>query len=159
MGRGKVVVVVSLVAAVLFGIFLGYLAFANDSFPAREARFSDYANVTSQVFNGSEYAFTLTWKSADYTPLYAQVTSASSSGNTPVCELGLASVTGGQSLFMPFAIKPASGSMTSVNLWVAVRANANGTEFTIVYPVDAVIAQQLRIEPSGYACSQPNAPM
>ncbi|MDV3243818.1 MAG: hypothetical protein LYZ66_01430 [Nitrososphaerales archaeon] len=122
--------------------------------------FANFAAVTATEFNGTEIYFRLQWNSSgNFTPLYAQITSPSSDeANSPVCDLRVSSVVRGQSLDLPFATGAPSTSLTNVDLAIAVRANTNMTEFTIVYHVGQINAQPGMITPSGYACSQPPAP-
>ncbi len=157
LSKAKVLVLVAIAGAVIFGVYLGYLAWSNDSFPVQEKPFGDYATVTSSTFNGTEYSFQIRWLSADYVPLYAQLTSpASDAANTPVCDTGLSSVAAGQSIFMPFAITPVSAELSNVDLSIAVRPVAvGGQPFTIVYSVPSVSAQPGNITPSNAACQQP----
>jgi len=157
---GRALVILAIVAAVVFGLYLGYLAWTNDSFPAQTRPFSDYATVTSATFNGTEYAFSLRWNSSDFLPMYAQLTSpATDSANTDVCDTGLSSVSAGQSIFMPFGLSCPSTALSEVDLSVAVKAVTNGTEFTIVYHVDSVTAVPGDFQPQTMACTQPSAPM
>ncbi len=158
--KGKVLVLLALSGATAFGIFLGYLYWSNDSFPARVLPFSDYAEVASSTFNGTEYAFSIRWLSSDYVPMYAQLTSpASDSANTNVCDLNLNQVAGGEVIFMPFGLSGPSTSLSNVDLSIAVKSAVNGTQFTIVYHVDSVTAAPGNIQPQAYACTQPSAPM
>lgn len=152
----KLVVVVAVVGAVVFGLYLGYLAWANDSFPAQERPFGDYAGVVSVNFNGTEFAFEVKWVNAGYLPLYAQLTSpATDAANTPVCGVGLSSIGSGQLVFMPFTISPPSATLTNVDLSIAVKSIATGSEFTIVYNVPSVSATNSPITPSNVSCQQP----
>lgn len=145
----------ALVGAVLFGIFLGYLAYVNDSFPAEQKPFENYATVVSETFNGTEFAFTLRWDNASALPLYAQLNSpATDAANTPVCDTGLSSVTAGQTLFMPFAISPVTATLQNVDLSIAVKPAA-GAAFTIVYNVPSISATNAPIVPSDISCQQP----
>jgi hypothetical protein len=154
--RAKVLVVAALVGALVFGLYLGYLAWANDSFPSQERPFGDYASVTSTFFNGTEFAFNLRWDNDSYLPLYAQLTSpATDSANTPVCDVGLSSVKSGQTIFMPFTIRPAAATLTNVDLSIAVRSVATGGEFTIVYSVASIKGTNVVITPSDISCQQP----
>lgn len=142
--------------AVAFGLVVGYLLYANDSFPAQREPFVNYAVVQSASFNGTEIAFRVVWQNASALPLYAQVNSPSSdAANTPVCDVGLSSVTSGQSIFMPFSISPTSASLSNVNLAIAVRAIATGTEFTVVYNVHSISVTNGNIVPSDISCQQP----
>ena len=152
----RVVVAIAIVGAVAFGVYVGYLAWANDSFPAQERPFGEYASVVSSSFNGTEFAFRVQWVNASYLPLYAQLTSpATDAANTPVCGTGLTSVQGGQTIFMPFSISPPSATLSNVNLSIAVRPVGGGGDFTIVYNVAGVSASNLPITPSNVSCQQP----
>jgi hypothetical protein len=55
--RARLFVLAAIVAAVAFGLLIGYLAYTNDTFPAQERPFGDYANVVYSAFNGTEMAF------------------------------------------------------------------------------------------------------
>lgn len=146
---------VVLAGAVAFGLYIGYLAYANDSFPSKTRPFGDYATVTSSVFNGTEFAVTLTWQNSSALPLYAQLTSASTdAANTPVCDVGLTTVMMGQSIFMPFAISPTSATVSNADLSIAVKSLSTGNEFTIVYNFPSVSASNVAITPSDISCSQ-----
>ena len=148
--------VVAILGAVAFGLYLGYLAWANDSFPAQTKPFSDYANVTSSSFNGTEFAFNVHWRNSSYLPMYAQLTSPDTdAANTPVCGIGYASVQTGQLIFMPFTISPPSATLSNVDLSIAVKSVATGGEFTIVYNVHLVKAGNSPIVPSNISCQQP----
>lgn len=153
----RLVVIAVILGATAFGLFLGYLAFVNDSFPTQEKPFGDYATVVSSVFNGTEYSFHLQWVAAgNYTPMYAQLTSSvSDAANTPVCDIGLGPVTQGTTFDLPFAIASPATGLSSVDLYIAVRSNTNMTQFTIHYHVDTVSAQPGLIQPSQYACAEP----
>ncbi|MDG6898378.1 MAG: hypothetical protein JRN24_01435, partial [Nitrososphaerota archaeon] len=140
-GAAKAVVIVAIVGAAAFGLYLGYLAYTNDSFPAQQKPFGDYANVVATEFNGTELYYKIQWTAGgEFTPMFAQVTSSSTdAANTPVCGLNLTSVSNGQTIDLPFAIVGAtSTSLSNVDLAIAVRANANTTEFTIVYHSDSI---------------------
>lgn len=151
----RVIVLVTLIGAAVFGLYIGYLALANDSFPAQVKPFGNYARVTSETFNGTEFAFNLTWVNASALPLYAQLTSpATDAANTPVCQVGLSSVTSGQTIFMPFTISRPTATLTNVDLSIAVKP-AGGGEFTIVYNVASVSAVNGLITPSNISCQQP----
>lgn len=151
----KALVVVAIVGAVIFGLYIGYLAYANDSFPTRTEPFANYATVSSSSFNGTEFAFTLTWQNASALPLYAQLTSpATDAANTPVCGIGLSNVTEGQSIFMPFTITE-SPALSNVDLSIAVKPLAGGSQFTIVYNVPSISAGNLPISPSNISCQEP----
>ena len=155
MSTAKLAVVLAVAGAVAFGLFVGYLAYANDSFPAQTRPFGDYANVTSSTFNGTEFAFSITWQNDSAVPLYAQLSSPDTdAANTPVCDLGLSTVSIGQSIFMPFSITPASASLSNVQLRIAVNATATGEEFTIVHTFPSVPATNGVITPSNISCSQ-----
>ena len=152
----RILVIAAVVGAVAFGLYLGYLAWANDSFPAQVMPFSDYATVTSSSFNGTEFAFSVRWNNASYLPMFAQLTSpATDAANTPVCSLGYSAVEAGQVIFMPFTISPASATLSNVDLSIAVKSIATGSEFTVVYNVAGVSATNTPIVPSDVSCQQP----
>lgn len=152
----RAVVVVAIMGAVVFGIYLGYLAWSQDSFPAATKPFGNYATVTSYTFNGTEFAFNLTWENASTLPLKAQLTSPTTdAANTPVCGVGLASVNRGQSIFMPFSISPESPALNSVSLNIDVRPLGGGGDFTIIYNVANILASNTPIVPSNITCQEP----
>jgi len=154
--RTRSIVILAIVAAVVFGIFLGYLAWANDSFPVETRPFDQYASVASSTFNGTEFAFKINWLNASYLPLYTQLTSpATDAANTPVCDLKLSQVSSGQSLFLPFAISPPSATVNNVDLAIAVKSLSTGGEFTIEYTVQTASAANGNIIPSNVSCEQP----
>jgi hypothetical protein len=154
--KGRLLVIAVIVAAAAFGLFLGYLAYTNDSFPAQQRPFGDYASVVYSSFNGTELAFRVQWLNASYVPLYAQLTSQTTdAANTPVCSVGLSAVQSGQMVFMPFGISPASVTLSNVDLSIAVKSVANSTEFTIVYTVASISASNVLITPSNLSCQQP----
>ena len=156
MSTARMLVLLALVGAVAFGLFIGYLAYSNDSFPAQERPFADYAKVVYSSFNGTEYAFRVEWNSSSYLPLFTQLTSPTTdAANTPVCDLKMSSVTSGQTIFLPFAISPASATLSSVALAIAVQSATNGTQFTIVYNVPLVNATNAAITPSNITCQEP----
>ena len=148
--------IAALVGAVAFGLFVGYLAYSSDSFPAQTRPFSNYAKVVYSSFNGTEYAFRVEWNNSDYVPLFTQLTSpATDAANTPVCDLRMSGIGSGQTIFLPFAISPATATLTNVNLAVAVRSATNSTQFTIIYNVSLVNATNNPITPSNITCQQP----
>lgn len=147
---------VAIVGAIVFGVYLGYLAWVNDSFPTATKPFENYAAVTSYTFNGTEFAFTLTWNNASGLPVKAQLTSpATDAANTPVCDVGLSAVTEGQSIFLPFTISPESPTLTSVSLNIDVQPAGGGGDFTISYTVASISASNAPIVPSNITCQQP----
>jgi hypothetical protein len=151
----RLIVVVAIVGAVAFGLYLGYLAFTNDSFPAQEMPFPNYANVTSATFNGTEFAFKIQWFNSSYLPMYSQLTSpATDAANTPVCDFQLTSVKSNQTLFLAFAISPASATVSNVDLSIAVESVSTGSQFTIVYSIPTASATNTPI-PSPIVCYEP----
>lgn len=156
MSIGKLLVVVALVGAAAFGLFIGYLAYTTDSFPAQERPFANYAKVVYSSFNGTEYAFRVEWNSPNYVPLFTQLTSpATDAANTPVCDLKMSTVESGQIIFLPFTISPASATLSNVDLAIAVQSATNSTQFTITYNVPLVNATNAAITPSDITCQQP----
>jgi len=156
MSAAKLVVVVALVGAAAFGLFLGYLAYSADSFPAQTRPFATYARVVYSSFNGTEYAFRVEWNNSNYVPLFTQLTSPDTdAANTPVCDLKLSSVESGQTLFLPFTISPESAALSNVDLAIAVQSATNSTQFTINYNVPLVNATNAIITPSNITCQEP----
>jgi hypothetical protein len=152
----KTLVILAIAGAVAFGLFIGYLAYVNDSFPSQTRPFANYATVDSESFNGTEFAFNITWNNGSAVPLYAQLNSpATDAANTPVCALGLASVSEGQKIFMAFAISPASPTLSNVDLSIALRSVTGGTEFTIIFNTPSISATNAPITPSNLSCAQP----
>lgn len=151
-------VIVAIVGAVAFGLYIGFLAYANDSFPSQVRPFSNYANVVWDAFNGTELAFRVQWENASAIPVKAQVTSpATDAANTPVCDVGLSSVKSGQTIFMPFTISPASATLDDVSLNIDVQPVAGGGDFTVIFNLGTVSAppNNLLITPSNVTCQQP----
>ncbi len=156
---GKAVVVAALLGAVVFGGYLGYLAWANDSFPSQQQPFANYAEVSSVVFNGSEYAITVTWLTPSYIPEYVQITSSvSDAANSPVCGLNLTSTSSGEMIFLPFGFDGPSEAPTSVTLWMAVKPPV-GSEFTIQQTIDNYTARVGDIFPVQLSCNEPASVM
>jgi hypothetical protein len=152
----RTVVVVAIIGAVVFGVYLGYLAWTNDSFPTETRPFANYAVVGSDTFNGTEFAFNLTWDNASALPVKAQLTSPDTdAANTPVCQVGLSSVSKGQTIFMPFTISPESPTLTNVDLSIDVQPIGGGSDFTIVYNTVSISASNTPIVPSNITCQQP----
>jgi hypothetical protein len=152
----RTAVIVAILGAVAFGLLIGYLAYANDSFPTTEKPFADYAKVTSTAFNGTELAFWVQWVNGDYLPYQAQLTSdVSDTANTPVCATGLTTVQAGQTIFMPFAMASLTAAVTNVDLRIAVESTVDGSVFTILYSVPPASAQNGNVVPSDIICQQP----
>ena len=152
----KLLVVLALVGAVAFGLFIGYLAYSTDSFPAQTRPFANYASVVYSSFNGTEYAFRVEWNSSNYLPLFTQLTSpATDAANTPVCDLKMPNIKSGETIFLPFTISPASATLSNVDLAIAVQSATNSTQFTIIYNVPLVNATNALITPSNITCQQP----
>jgi hypothetical protein len=153
---GKLLVLAALVGAVAFGLLVGYLAYSNDSFPAQTRPFANYASVAYSSFNGTEFAFRVEWNSSNYLPLFTQLTSpATDAANTPVCDLKLSTIKGGQTIFLPFTISPESATLSNIDLKIAVQSATNGTQFTIIYNVPLISATNAPITPSDITCQQP----
>jgi hypothetical protein len=158
--RNKVIVVIALLAAVIFGLVLGILLWTNDSFPSQTRPFDQYASVESSIFNGTEFSFGLRWLSANYTPLYAQLSSpVSDTATTDVCNLNLTSAYAGEVIVMPFGLSGPSTSLSNVDLSIAVKSVVDGTEFTIVYNTPSINATAGNIQPQNLSCGRSSAPM
>jgi hypothetical protein len=144
-----------IVSAVAFGLLLGYLEYENQSMPTAEKPFGDYANVVSVVFNGTEIDFRIQWTaSGNYTPLSAQTASDTDSANSPLCDLGMKSIVKGQMVDLPFSTAEPETALSDVQLFIAVQANTNRTQFTIEYDHGQINANPGDITPSTYACAQ-----
>ena len=151
--KARVVVIVAIGGAAIFGVFLAYLAWTNDSFPVQQKPLGDYATVQAYFFNGTEVVFQVRWLSSGYLPLYAQMTSSTSdTANSPVCGLGLQNVTSGQVIPLPFGVSRPSASLGNVDLSLAVRSVATGSEFTIKYSIASLDAHQGNLTPTGVVC-------
>lgn len=150
-------VIIVICGAVAFSLYLAFVAWSGSSFPTQEKPFADYAAVVSTQFNGTEIYYRVEWNSTGaLVPLYAQITSPQTDeANSPVCDLGMSSVTAGQMIDMPFAITAPKQALASVDLAIAVGAAPNQPQFTIVYHIDQIGAQPGNITPSNFACSQP----
>ncbi len=155
--KGRAVVILALLSATAFALFIGYQIWSNQSFPVDERPFSQYAAVASATFNGTEYAFTVKWLANDSAPLYAKVTSGTA--ESPLCTVDAGTPPGGQTLFMPFGLSAPSGSLSDVDLLIAVKSIPTGAQFTIVYHVDSVTATPGNIQPQNLSCAQTSAPM
>jgi hypothetical protein len=152
----KVVVIAMISGAAIFGLYIGYLALTTDSFPAQQKPFGSYAVVTSDTFNGTEFAFNLRWLNSSALPMFAQLNSpVTDAGNTDVCTIGLQSVSNGQTIFLPFSISPTSPTLQNVDLSIAVHPLQGGSDFTIIYNVPTISASNALISPSNISCSQP----
>jgi hypothetical protein len=159
MSMTRTVVILAIVASVAFGVYIGYLAWSNDSFPAEVRPFAQYASLGSSSFNGTEFAFRINWTNSSFLPLYAQLTSpATDAANTPVCDLKLTSVSSGQTLFLPFTISPPSATVNNVDLSIAVKSLSTGNEFTIDYNVATATAANGNILPSDQSCQEQLGP-
>ena len=156
MSTARLLVILAIVGAVAFGLFIGYLAYSSDSFPAQERPFAAYAKVVYSSFNGTEFAFRVMWNSSSYVPLFTQLTSpATDAANTPVCDLQMKGIASGQTIFLPFTISPATATLSNVDLAIAVQSATNSTQFTITYNVPLVNATNAAITPSNITCQQP----
>ena len=152
---GKIAVVVAIAGAVVFGSYIGYLAWTNGSFPAKVKPFEEYATVVSTSFNGTDLSFGIRWLSGDFTPLFAQVSSLSSdAANSPTCWLNLSNATSGQMIPMPFGISKPTPVLTNVELSIAVESVANRSQFTIVHTLESISAMQGNVMPSSFSCQE-----
>ncbi len=139
---------------------MGYLAWSNDSFPVEQKPFGDYTKIVSSPINGTEYAFEIRWRSADYLPIYAQLTSPLRRRQTPRSAEPVSPLWWlGRRYSCRSDLQKPSPVLTNVDLSIAVRSVAMGDEFTIVYHVDSVSAQPGKIVPSDISCQQPTSVM
>jgi hypothetical protein len=155
--RAGAVVAIVILGAAAFGLYLAFIAWTSSSFPTATRPFAEYATVVSTQFNGTELFYRVVWNSTSgLVPLYAQITSPQTDeANSPVCDLGLASVANGQMLDLPFGIVAPKQTLASVDLAIAVGTSPNSPKFTIVYHIDQINALPGKITPSNYACTQP----
>jgi len=153
----RVAVVLVICGAVVFSLYLAYIAWSTSSFPVQQQPFSDYATVVTTQFNGTELYYEVEWNStSNLLPLFAQITSPQTDeANSPVCGLGLTSVSQGQMLQLPFGIAAPKETLASVDLAIAVGTNPNSPQFTITYHIDSINANPGDIKTSNYACTQP----
>lgn len=145
-------VVFAIVGALFFSLYLGLMAYQNQSFPVATKPFNDYATMTEARFNGTIYLFVLSWNNSGYTPLYAQMTSDQDQANSPVCSIGDSSVSSGEVLTLPFSTNGPITAVSNVDLYVAVKNNANMSEFTIDYHVNNATAQIGDLPGINYSC-------
>ena len=158
--RAKLLVAAAVAGAVVFGGYLGYLAWSNDSFPVQQKPFEDYASVTSANFNGTDYSFAIRWTNSSFLPMYAQLYSPTDdAADTPVCDLQLSNVTSGAVFYLPFGTSAPAATLSNVELSIAVRPLAGGGDFTIVYKVASVAAVPGTIYPKSITCSGSGAHM
>jgi hypothetical protein len=153
---GKIIIVLAIAGAVLFAVYVGYLAFANESFPIEQRPFGDYAAMASAPqFNGTEISFHVRWLNSDYLPVKAQITSPTTdAANSPTCFFDLQNVTSGQVLAMPFGLSSATPVATSVQLSIDVKTLATGSDFTIAYTVNSTSAAQGDVTPTNISCQE-----
>jgi hypothetical protein len=155
--RSGAIILVVILGATVFGLYLGYLAWTGSSFPTATRPFSEYASVVTTQFNGTELYYKVEWNSASgLLPLYAQITSPETDeANSPVCSLGLNTVATGQMIDLPFGIAAPKETLASVDLAIAVGTSQNSPQFTITYHIDSINANPGNIIPSNYACTEP----
>ncbi len=155
--RAGAVILVVILGATAFGLYLAFIAWTSSSFPTATKPFGEYASVVTTQFNGTELYYRVQWNSTSgLLPLYAQIASPETDeANSPVCSLGLNSVTAGQMIDLPFGIAAPKQTLASVDLYIAVGASSNSPQFTIDYHIDQINAQPGNITPSNYACTQP----
>ncbi|MDG6941374.1 MAG: hypothetical protein JRN34_00400 [Nitrososphaerota archaeon] len=156
MQASRLVVVAILIGAIAFGLVVGYLGYNSALFPTKQVPFGNYASVVSTSFNGTELAFNVRWNNASALPLKVQLTSTTSTqADSPVCVAGLSSVTSGQVIFFPFAVSPPSGTLVNVDFSIAVKDLATGNQFTIIYNLNTITADNATITPIGPICELP----
>jgi uncharacterized membrane protein len=81
----RLLIVIIIAGAVIFAAYIGYLAFANNSFPVEQRPFGEYAAMASPPqFNGTEISFHIRWLNSDYVPVKAQINSdTTDAANSP----------------------------------------------------------------------------
>ena len=151
----KLLVIGAVAGAVIFGGYLGFLAWSNGSFPAQQRPFGDYATVVSAEFNGTDYSFALKWLNSSYLPMYAQLYSPTDdAADSPVCDLQRSSVAADEVFYLPFGTSAPATVLSNVELSIAVKPLSGGGEFTIVYSVASVTAVPGNVYPSEITCAQ-----
>ena len=153
---GKSLVLVAVAGAVVFGGYLGYLAWSNGSFPVQQRPFEQYATVVSADFNGTDYSFAIRWANSSYLPLYAQLYSATdNAADSPVCDLQRSSVATGEVFYLPFGTSSPEASLSNVELYISVKPlMGGGGDFTIVHRVTLASAVPGNVYPSEVTCAQ-----
>jgi len=151
-----VLVIAVMAVAVIFAAYIGYLAFANESFPVEQRPFGNYAAMASPPqFNGTEISFHVRWLNSDYIPVKAQINSdTTDAANSPTCYLDLTSVNASQVIAMPFGLSSATPVITNVQLSIDVSTVATGHDFTIVYTVNSTSAAQGDVTPTNISCQE-----
>lgn len=154
--KAKVLVIAVMAVAVIFAAYIGYLAFANESFPVEQRPFGNYAAMASPPqFNGTEISFHVRWLNSDYIPVKAQINSdTTDAANSPTCYLDLTSVNASQVIAMPFGLSSATPVITNVQLSIDVSTVATGHDFTIVYTVNSTSAAQGDVTPTNISCQE-----
>ena len=149
-------VIAVMAVAVIFAAYIGYLAFANESFPVEQRPFGNYAAMASPPqFNGTEISFHVRWLNSDYIPVKAQINSdTTDAANSPTCYLDLTSVNASQVIAMPFGLSSATPVITNVQLSIDVSTVATGHDFTIVYTVNSTSAAQGDVTPTNISCQE-----
>ena len=150
--RNRVIIVLVIVGALAFSLYLGIEAYENQSFPVQTEPFALYATVTEARFNGTIYLFVLNWSNGNYTPLFAQMTADQDQANSPVCSIGDSSVSTGQTLTLPFSTNGPITSVSNVDLYIAVKNNTSMNEFTIDYHINNATAQIGDLAGINYSC-------
>jgi hypothetical protein len=144
---GKLIVVGAVIAASAILLYVATTSLGSPSFPSEQKPFSEYATVMSSTFNGTEYNFQLQWRAAgNYTPLFAQMTSTSSYEDSAVCDVGISSISRGETLNLPFVLPENATTLSGVGLTIQFQAG-NAT------------AISGDIAPSSYACFTPSEEM
>ena len=158
---GKILVILVIVAAVVFGAYVGYLGFANQGFPVEERPFRDYATMVSPPqFNATEISFHVGWLNSSYIPVKAQITSdTTDAANSPACYFDLQTITAGQVIAMPFGLGSATATINNLRLSIDVRTLSTGHEFTIVYTVNSTSATNGDVSPTNVSCQETNTVM
>lgn len=162
LSRGKVAIILVIAAAVVFGTYIGYLGFANQSFPVEEKPFANYAAMASPPqFNGTEISFQVRWLNSDYVPVLAQISSnVTDTANSVACGTGLKNASAGEVIDMPFGLSSATITAVGVQLFIDVQPVVHGSsDFTIVYNIGSISASPGNVTPTSYACQESESVM
>jgi hypothetical protein len=156
----KILVIMAVVVGSAIIIYVAVEQSSAPTFPVQQKPFDEYASVVSSVFNGTEYSFKVEWTAGgNYSLLFAQMTSSTSVGNSPICSVGIRSIATGQVVDLPFSLSSNASSLADVGLSLAVQSVGNGSQFTIQYRAGNATAVVGDIQPSTYACFPPPSDM
>jgi len=150
---GKIIIVLAVVIGSAIIIYAAVQQSNGPTFPTEQKPFAEFARVVSSTFNGTEYSFRVEWTSGgNYTLLFAQMSSSTGVGNSPICNVGIRSIARGQTVDLPFSLSGNASALANVGLALAVQSEGNSSQFTIQYRAGNATAVSGDIQPSTYAC-------